>query len=630
MNLALLNISLLLLIGCTPLISQGIDNVSLSSRAEKRIAQKKEVIDSLLTTSSSDKKLAKLYNDISWIYLNSHGDFKEAEKYNILGDSLAYLIRDTSLMAESQTIKGRLYGRSGYFASSLETQKVALELKTALRDTGRMAYSINLMARVFITQKKYKEALDFYMKSIQLIRKTGSSKISFLVLRSIALCYLNLGDLPEAREYITKAASMVEEGSRKSGRAHLVFAEIEFTEKNYALALSHCKKSEVYLKNTGVRIDVAVAQVWLSKILLAMNKIELAEKKASSAYKLAKLEDHPMVMMDALEILESMASTKQKYKKAHLLNQELKILRDSFYRNEDLIRTRDFEILYKLNEREKEIASLETEKEEHLKELAVKEKQRAILVSILVMSSILVAALLWFLFYKNKKDKVIAQKNHTIHNQKIKALEHVQKTIRLQSLIEGQEKERLRLSKDIHDSLGGLLSTAKTYLSEKHESDSNIKNIIDQSCEEVREITNNLMPVAFKVVGLSGAIEDLATRTEILGIECKTEIHHLNIENEDSRLAIYRIVQELVNNVIKHASAHKLLIQLIQSDTDIHILVEDDGIGFKTPYGSEGRGLKNIKSRVELLSGKITIESSYEKGSSICIDIPIPSTNKST
>ena len=623
MKLALLNISVFLLIGFQSSIGQETENVSLSSRAEKRIQQKKEVIDSLLKADSSEKKLARIYNDISWIFLNSHGDYKEAEKYNRLGDSLAFLIQDTSLMAESQTIKGRLYMRSGYFASSLETQKVALELKSALRDTGRMAYSINLMARVFFTQKKYKEALDFYMKSVNLVQEAGFTKISFLVLRSMALCNLYLGDIPKAREYIVRAASMVEEGSRKSGRAHLVFAEIEYTEKNYELALSHCKKSEEYLQNKGVRIDVAVVQVLLSRILFQMDQIELSEQKANSAYNLAKLEDHPMVLIDALEILESIASLKNKYKEAHLLNKEIKMVRDSFYSTEDLIKTRDFETLYKLKEKEKEIALLEKEKEENLKDLAVKEKQKAIMGSILLVSSLLLSALLWFLYYKNKKDKVIAQKDHTIQDQKIKELEHEQKTIRLQSMIEGQEKERLRLSQDIHDSLGGLLSTAKTYLSEKNGSDSNIKNIIDQSCEEVREITNNLMPVALKVVGLSGAIEDLASRVEIIGIECETEIHNLNIENENSRLAIYRIVQELVNNVIKHASADKLLIQLIQSDKELHILIEDDGRGFEIPNESKGRGLKNIESRVELLKGKVDIESFLDKGTSITIDIPI-------
>ena len=625
MNICRLLLSLVLLMCWIPTNGQVQEATSLSKKSRQRIQQKEALIDSLKAVGSSEREIARLHTDIAWICLNSLGGFKEAERNNNLADSLAHLLRDTSLMAETQTIKGRLYLRQGFLNASLETQKKAYELKAALRDTGRMAYSVNLMGKVYLTQKKYKEALDFYMRGMKLKEAVGHEKTAFLVFRSIALCYLNLGDINKAREYAEKAMALAKEGSRKSARAYFAFAEIEFAEANYSLALQHCQKAEKYMLEKGVNIDIAVVQVLLSKILYNLDRFSEAEVKAQSAYELARIQDHPLVMIDALTILENIAMQKMAHEEAHLISLNIRSLRDSFYKQEDITRTLDFEILYRVQEREKQIAELEAETKENLREIALKEKQRGILLAVLIASSLLLSALIWFLYYKNRRDKELSEKDLTIERQKIKEMKQEQKAIQLQSMIKGQEKERLRLSQDIHDSLGGLLSTAKTYLSEKNDSDVHIKNIIDQSCVEVRDITNNLMPVSLKVVGLSGAIEDLSARTEMLGINCQTEIHNLDVKDEDERLAIYRIVQELVNNVIKHASAKNLLIQLIQSDHGLHILIEDDGQGFQTTVESNGRGLKNIKSRVELLKGEIEIESDEGSGTSISINVPLRS-----
>ncbi len=612
------------ILGCSFSLSGQNSDTSLQVSTNLLLSQKKAILDSLILSNSEKRELTRTYHDIAWIYLNREGNAIEAENYVRHGDSIAYLLNDTSLQAESLTIRGRIYTRMGYFASALEALNRSLELKTALRDTGRMGYSINLIGRVFLSQNKYQEALSFYMRGMKLREALQQENDAFLLFRSISICYLKLNDFIKAREYALKALRLVEEGTRRSGKAYQSMAEVDFAEENYDLAHKNCLKAEEYLLKNGSNLELARVQILLSKVLFQLNRLTEAKTKAISAYQISTKEAHAIYLIEALEVLQSIAVKRNDFKESHRLNLLIKNASDDFYRQEDLIRSLDFETLYRVKERENLIAQLEVIKEENLKKIAIQEKQRVILIAILIAFSILLAIFIWFYFYKKKVDQEISSKDLTIKNQKINELKQEQKTIRLQAMIEGQEKERLRLSQDIHDSLGGLLSTAKIYLSEKKDTDLHLKNIIDRSCNEVREITNNLMPVSLKVVGLSDAIEDLAARVEILGINCNVEIYDLNITDEMTKLAVYRIVQELVNNVVKHADADQLLIQLIHSENWLHILIEDNGKGHNYEVKTNGMGINNVRSRLDLLGGNITYDSSNNKGTSVTIEVPIP------
>jgi two-component system NarL family sensor kinase len=611
------------LLSSTWTMSQPDTQENLESSTEKLILGKKRQLDSLLVAGAHDRILARTYLDLAWIYLNREGNAAEAGKYNYYGDSLSTWLRDTSLMAEARTIQGRIYSNKGFFASALETHRNAYELKAALRDTGRMAYSLNLMGGIFLAQKKYEMALSFYMRGMKLKEAVNQQKEAFLFFRSISRCHLHLGNFAAAREYALKAKSLVEDGTRRSGKSYLSLARVDFAEREYGEALTHCRKAESDLLRYGSNIEIADAQILLAEILLALNSPSDAEIKARSAFDLSAKEDFPVYMIRALEILHSIESGKGHFRNAHILSEQLKALRDSFYLREETIRSLDFEALYRVKEQEREIAQLTASREENLKELAIREKQRGILVAVLVAISVLSAIFFWFFTYWRRMERKISEKNSAIRSQKIRQLEQQQKAIRLQSLVEGEERERQRLSREIHDSLGGLLSTAKTYLQDSNGNDPNLRKIIDQSCEEVRQITNDLMPVSLQLVGLKGAIEDLAAKAELLGIESKVEIHNLKVESERMKLAVYRIAQESVNNVIKHSSARRLLIQLIQQDDTLNLVVEDDGIGFDSNRLNEGMGLKNMQSRAALLDGEIEFESIPGQGTSVNIQIPL-------
>lgn len=159
----------------------------------------------------------------------------------------------------------------------------------------------------------------------------------------------------------------------------------------------------------------------------------------------------------------------------------------------------------------------------------------------------------------------------------------------LTALLEGQEQERGRLARDLHDGLGGLLSGTKLQLSylDPHQSETiedgiskSIKQI-DGAVEELRRVAHNLMPDLLVKYGLEVAIQEFASRISNSALDIHTEfINYRNSLSEEKQLIIYRIIQELVNNAIKHADASEIIIQISQEESVLNLTVEDNGKGF--------------------------------------------------
>ena len=227
-------------------------------------------------------------------------------------------------------------------------------------------------------------------------------------------------------------------------------------------------------------------------------------------------------------------------------------------------------------------------------------------------------------------NQALAEKNEEIKNQRIRDLEKNQKINSMRAMVEGQEAERLRIARDLHDSLGGLLSSVKMHFAglkgSDNESFSKVDSLIDDSCNELRRVAHNMMPDALIKFGLVNALEDLAGKLEADGkLSINIQGIGMNYRLERStEIAIYRIIQELLSNVIKHAGASEVLVQLAQHGHQLNIIVEDDGSGIA--HGRKkvnGMGLKNVESRVSYLNGRIEYDSSDKSGTTVTIDVPV-------
>jgi signal transduction histidine kinase len=210
-------------------------------------------------------------------------------------------------------------------------------------------------------------------------------------------------------------------------------------------------------------------------------------------------------------------------------------------------------------------------------------------------------------------------------------LDH-QRAINL-ATIETQEQERSEIGKELHDNVNQVLTTTKLYLDLAlsnpelkdeliQKSTKNIINVIN----EIRQLSRSLMDPSIGDLGLIDSIHDLTeninlTRKLHVSLDVGEEIEDLLDKNQ--KLTIYRIIQEALNNAIKHAQATSVLIRILHNASSAEVIIEDDGVGFNVKTVKKGAGLKNMQNRIYLINGEHIIESTPNQGSKIIIKFPI-------
>jgi signal transduction histidine kinase len=252
----------------------------------------------------------------------------------------------------------------------------------------------------------------------------------------------------------------------------------------------------------------------------------------------------------------------------------------------------------------------------------------------LAVSSLLSLAFLLLAYTQRSRALKQQQQLHQLEVQKIKQGHRISL---LSAMLQGQEQERTRLARDLHDGLGGLLSGTKIGLSgvmplmqagPQQQVIHKTLGQLDNAVDELRRIAHSMMPEMLLKYGLGEAVREYCQRLKSTGINIICEVFHYTNTMEHSRqLILYRITQELVNNAVKHAQASQILVQLQQSGNTITLTVEDDGKGFDTKLlennGRQGAGLANIEARVEFLNGTVDVHSAAAIGTTITIECSI-------
>ncbi len=287
------------------------------------------------------------------------------------------------------------------------------------------------------------------------------------------------------------------------------------------------------------------------------------------------------------------------------------------------------EVKFKNAEKQKEINSLKAKNEQ-----AALEAKNNRLVSLLLGTAsvcLLAVAVFSYLYYRSNR-KLFVQKELS-HQQHLKDLEQQQRLQFGQAVLLGEEQERRRLARDLHDGLGGMLAGVKINLSgqaadtaSQNQKDELQKIIgqLDHSVTELRRIAHNMMPVNLLKFGLRTALKDICE--SLMTDSTSIDFQAYGIENdipEQTQLNIYRIVQELLANAIRHANAAHIILQCSQNGNSFLITQEDNGKGFNPDMIEKGKGigLENIKNRVGFLKGKMEIESVINEGTIINIEL---------
>ncbi|GGD09186.1 hypothetical protein GCM10011368_08970 [Hyunsoonleella pacifica] len=246
---------------------------------------------------------------------------------------------------------------------------------------------------------------------------------------------------------------------------------------------------------------------------------------------------------------------------------------------------------------------------------------------------IILGGTIMLLIQKNtRKKQKLAEQAKVLESQKLATVLKEQELVSIDAMIEGQEKERQRIANDLHDDLGGLMATVKLHFNALKDKQTpelfdKTTTLLDDAYHKVRSIAHAKNSGVIAKQGLLVAVQNMADKVSMANqISIKVIDHGLENRLENSlELTIFRVIQELITNVIKHAEATEATIHLTNHDDALNIMIEDDGKGFdpkQITKNHKGMGISSIDKRVEHLSGSMTIESEKGIGTTIIIDIP--------
>ena len=284
-----------------------------------------------------------------------------------------------------------------------------------------------------------------------------------------------------------------------------------------------------------------------------------------------------------------------------------------------------------INEMETKFRTAEKEKQLAVQELEINKKNQYMRIFIITTLVFLGAGVFTYFYFRNKK-KLSEQREINLQ-QKLKEKEQAEQLKVTKAILDGEERERERVAKDLHDGLGGMLAGVKINLStwssnhleeNQYESFHKILNQLDSSVSELRRVARNLMPESLLNFGLEIALKDLCEFYMKDGLTI--DFQAINVQNNlplNLQVNIYRIVQELLNNAVKHSNADNIFVQCSQNAEEFYITVEDNGKGITESEMSKVKslGLKNLQNRVDFLKGKMEIQSTENQGTSVNIEI---------
>lgn len=478
----------------------------------------------------------------------------------------------------------------------------------------------------------------------------------------------SLGNLPKAEEYIDKAIAINKKYNSPAAADALAyymqqkadnFHEQGFIEKALRIRLAFLPQME---QGKGTRESVQSCYQNISEEFFLMEKIDSSTIFAHKSLQLAVKINSVSGTAHANKQLGLIAMQQQQYTEA--VNY-LKMAQPYYEKSQDLTEKRGFyETMYRLNsklgvykaavqyaekliavkdsiligEKAKQFSELEAKYENQKKQAQIllqqtQIKQKNTLNYIFLGTAIALIAIS-LLGYRNYRHK------QKLQQAKIEELENEKQLTATQSILKGEEQERTRLAKDLHDGLGGMLSGIKHSFQNMKENliltPDNAQafersiDMLDSSIKEMRRVAHNMMPEMLLKYGLNVALKTFCSEIGRSG-SVKTIYQSIGMQNvtiaQTATVTIYRIIQELVHNAIKHANAQKVLVQVHASQEEkmLSVTVEDNGKGFDTTLlqTAQGIGWSNIQNRVDFLKGKIDLNSDPDKGTSVLIEIPL-------
>jgi len=564
--------------------------------------------------------LIRLYNLAGATY-SIQASYGDAIAYYTKGLNLAMKTKEEKRIADICNNLGAAYLKLGNHKDALELFHKALDIYERIGIEKELGTTHNNIGLLYMEIVNFDKALHYF----QLANKKNivSDTVNIAArLTNIGSLYLEKGDYDSSFRYLEKSIKLHKSSGSIYGLSVALKVKANAFEElgDYKKAISNYRQSKNNAQLVNHHYQIADADLGLAGVYCKLNNIDQALAHADSALLIAGRLNNIKLKKDTYAVYANIFEETGNSRKA------LENYRKSVTLRDELINQNKLHQIYNLEidkmSKDAEIQQLEIQRQELLLS-----KKNNIIIFIVVAFVLTLAGI--YLLYINFNHRRKANLQETI-------LSLTEKKSR--AAAEAEIQERKRIGQELHDGLGQMLSVARLNISVLQQkrilSDTRKKELIgtalhsvDEAFYELRNISHNLAPSVLSVKGLATALRELVDQVnQSKHIKIQLEIYGINGSMDDIvENTLYRASQELISNTIKHSKASRFFMQVVKSEKEITMMVEDNGDGFdlENTLIRPGGGLSNIRSRVENLGGNIFVDSMKNRGTIVSVMVPL-------
>ncbi|MFC2111050.1 tetratricopeptide repeat protein [Bacteroidota bacterium] len=511
----------------------------------------------------------------------------------------------------------------------------AIKYFESVNDSIYIALSNNILGVIFRMQRDFEKS-DEYFNKILSYKSDNMINIIGRAYENLGVNYCIKGDFSQALLYFNEYEKLCRKNNDSLGLsvAYNEIGGVYYEIYNIEMALEYHKKNLELIQNWNNSEDLAICYSNLGNCYLDLKDYEKALQYYNESFAISQEINY---LDNLYHLYWNLALV---YKRTGDLEMAYQMLRKRNKMSDELFdknlskQIEELHTKYEVEKHEENIAFLE--KENEFKDFKNKQKNIIIYIS---LALIVVIIVMFFFVYKNYKQKqktlnLLAEQELEKSKQKLVDVIKNHEIEIVETALLSQNKERKRIAVDIHDRLGILLATIKLHFDSLNslfagkptelKKFNTVNTLIDQACSDLRTIAHDIDSGNLSKFGLLHALGDL-TKTIESAKKIRFEVQDYGFDKKiknTAEIEIYRIIQELTTNIIKHANATEVIIQFTRHEKNLNILIEDDGIGFEpTKAMNKGMGLKNLYSRIDKLNGTLNIDSNLGKGTTIIIEL---------
>jgi signal transduction histidine kinase len=551
------------------------------------------------------------------------GNYDSSLVVNLEALEVAKTIKNKVLIAQMQYNIGNSYNQKNEFDSALSYYLEALPIIEKTGNKGKLSMLNNALQVLCHEMKRYSDGIVYGEKAVSLLSDQPNSLILGYAMMNLGNNYVssNIAKSDKAIQLYTEALRIVRLNKNQYLESGLLINIANYygsSRGEYNKAQPFYDEALTLNKQLGFNEQVCTTLHGLALCDMNAKDYNSAKKLLHEALELARKNNFTGELKDIYELLGEIALTQNDFQQYRLSMRKSDSLNSALINEEKIKATKSLEVKFETQKKQSQIRILEQDKK----------LRNVYIVSLLIVIILLIVAMVFYINSQKRKRQLV-EKDAEIKAQRISELEKEKQLTATQSLLEGESAERKRLARDLHDGLGGMLSVVKLNLVNMKgnailpETDlpvfQNALEMLDGSIRELRRVAHNLMPESLMRYGLKPAL------TDFCGSIPHVKLHFFGEERrqeEKFEVAVFRIVQELVNNALKHSEAQQINVQIIVEDNRINLVVQDNGKGFDPALIDKTKttGLSNIFSRIESLNGQMDLLSQPGKGTEIHVE----------